>query len=113
MLMNEIKPNLGTTAPDLKESVSTVKETVSKLVDQGSEAVEALKSRANEVEQEVRDRGAAALEHTSSFVQANPFASVAIAFAIGYVAMRLRTSMFVKLGLVAGLGYLGNRAIRR
>jgi len=114
-IMNELDPKttVEQSLETLAESAAAVKESVASLVDQGGATIGAIKARAADVGKQVVDRGTVALDRTESVVQKNPFASVAIAFGIGYVAMRLRTSPLVKLGLIGGLGYLGIRLARR
>jgi ElaB/YqjD/DUF883 family membrane-anchored ribosome-binding protein len=101
-----------------KESAS-IKASVQNLVDQGSETVDAikakvddLKTRVGDVSGTVKDGGAAAYDKTVSFIQANPFKSLAIAFGIGYVAMRIRTSRVLKIALLGGLGLAGRTIIK-
>ncbi len=111
-LENSIE-TLKDNASSVKESVAFVKESVATLVDQGGATIDALKARVGDIGDKVKAEGAIVLDRTESLVQKNPFASVAIAFGLGYVAMRLRTSPLVKLGLIAGLGALGVRFARR
>lgn len=112
--MNEFngnKPTVEKSFETLKDSAAALKDSVSSLVDQGGETIGALKARVGDLGQQVKDGGAAAIDKTESFVQKSPFAAVAIAFGVGYVAMRLRTSPLVKFGLIGGLAFLGIRKI--
>ena len=111
--MDNNKSSFDQNFETLKDNAASVKESISSLVDQGGATIDAIKAKAGDVSYKVKSEGAAAIERTESLVQQNPFAAVAIAFGIGYVAMRLRTSPFVKLALVGGLGYLGVRVARR
>jgi ElaB/YqjD/DUF883 family membrane-anchored ribosome-binding protein len=97
----------------LKDNASTVKDSMSTLVDQGSATVGAIKARLGDVTDQVKEGGSAAIDRTSTFVEANPFKSLALAFGLGYVLMRIRTSPLVKIAVVGGLGYLGTRLVRR
>jgi ElaB/YqjD/DUF883 family membrane-anchored ribosome-binding protein len=108
--MNEFDRSSKSTA---KENVSSIKDSVSTLVDQGSATVDAIKARLGDVGDQVKESSSAAIDRTTTFIEANPFKSVAISFGIGYVLMRLRTSPLVKIALVGGLGYLGTRLVRR
>lgn len=111
--MNEFntKPTVQGTIADLKDTASTLKDSMSTLVDQGGATIDAIKARATDVKHTVQDGGAAAIDNTKSFVMANPFKGVAIAFGIGYFVMRL-PGPILKLGLISGLGYLGMRVAR-
>lgn len=99
--------------PAIHDGVTSIKDNVSMLVDQGSATVDAIKSRVADVTQQVKDQSATAVDRTTSFVEANPFKSLLLAFGIGYVAMRIRTSPLVKLAMIGGLGMLGSRIVRR
>lgn len=98
---------------DMNVNPNTVKESVSTLVDQGGAAVSAIKNRFGDVSRQFQDGGSAALEGTRAMVVANPFKSLAVAFGIGYVAMRVRTSPLFELAFLGGLAYLGSRAINK
>lgn len=91
----------------------TITQSVRALVDQGAETVETIKTRVGDVTDQVKQGGAAARTHTTTYIQANPLKSLVIAYAAGYIAMRLRTSPLVKIALVGTLGYLGTRFVRR
>lgn len=90
-----------------------VSENVRTLIDQGAETVSSIKSRAGEVADNVKSGGAAARERTEAFVQASPMKAIAVAFGLGYIAMRIRTSPLFKLALIGGIGYLGSQFVRR
>jgi hypothetical protein len=90
----------------------SIKENVSTLVDQGSRTVGAIKARVGDVTDTVKEGGSAAIDRTRSFIEANPLQSLAIAFGLGYVAMRIRTSPLVKIAMLAGLGYAGRNLLR-
>ena len=92
-----------------ERNATSVQDSVRALVDQGSETVDAIKSRVGEA----RTKGSAAYARTSSLIKANPLKSVAIAFGVGYVAMRIRTSKLTSLLVIGGLGYLGKRMFAR
>jgi ElaB/YqjD/DUF883 family membrane-anchored ribosome-binding protein len=98
---------------------ASIKSSVQNLVDQGTETVDAIKSkvadvktRVGDVTGTVKDGGAQAYSNLVSFVQANPFKGIALAFGIGYVAMRIRTSPILKLALLGGLGMAGRKMIQ-
>ncbi|MBA3819168.1 MAG: hypothetical protein H0X17_09775 [Deltaproteobacteria bacterium] len=93
-------------------SKATIKDSVQGLVDQGSETVDAIKNRVSDVTDTVKEGGTAALDRTTSFIQENPLKSLAIAFGVGYLAMRIRTSPFFKVAMIGGLGLLGTKVVR-
>lgn len=81
--------NGSTTAGTLDERFDEIKDNVKNLVDQGQEKAQALKERALEVKDEAISRGTDLLETVTEKIRANPLKSVAIAFGIGYVGMRI------------------------
>ena len=109
--MNEFdtstKPTVKDSVSTLKDNASTLKDNVSTLVDQGSATVDAIKTRVGDVTTSIKEGGAAAIDKTTSFVEENPYKAIGIAFGLGYVLMRIRTSPLTKLALIGGLGYLG------
>jgi ElaB/YqjD/DUF883 family membrane-anchored ribosome-binding protein len=96
----------------LRETAANIKEDVATFVDQGKSAASVLKTRVGDVGQSISENGKAILDKTTSFIQASPGKAVAIAFGIGYIAMRIRTSPLIKLAALAGIGYFGLRAAR-
>ena len=109
--MNE-KTTVQDNVESLRESAANLKEDVTAFVDQGKNAVDAIKTRVGDVRQSISENGAVVVEKASSFIEASPIKAVAIAFGLGYIAMRIRTSPLLKFGALAGLGYLGLRAAR-
>ena len=101
--MNEFE---NPSKPNISESVRT-------LVDDGSQAVDAIKNRVSGLTDSVSKGGAAAFDKTVSFIEANPIKAVGAALGLGYVAMRITTSPLLKLGLLAGAVYLGKDMIKR
>ena len=71
------------------ERVESLKEGVKGAVDQGAQKVEQLKSKVIEVKDQAFDRGSDMLDRTTALIKAHPIKSVAIAFAAGYLGMRL------------------------
>ena len=108
------KDNPGASTPKASDrNGSSIRDSVQSLVDQGTETADAIRSRVDEVTDGARSKGSAAYVRTAKFVKANPFASVAIALGVGYVAMRIKTSKLMKIALISGVGYLGTRLFRR
>jgi ElaB/YqjD/DUF883 family membrane-anchored ribosome-binding protein len=77
----------GTQVAD--EKIESIKEAVKGFVDQGAEKVDAIKSRVVEVKDQAFHRGGDMLDRMTDMIKANPIKSVAIAFAAGYIGMRL------------------------
>jgi len=94
-------------APDL----ASVKESVQTLVDHGGEAVHDIKAKVNEVSTEARDKAAAAYDELVKFVHEHPGKSVALAFGLGYVAMRIRTNFLFPFAVIGGIGLLVKRKL--
>lgn len=92
---------------------STVKESVSTLVDQGHQTVDAIKERVSDVGSQMRDNSSQILEATRGYVQAHPMKSLGIALGLGYVAMRIRTSPIMELAFLGAFGYLANRVLNK
>lgn len=90
---------------------ATVKSSVTTLIDQGHQAVDAIKTRVSDVTAQAKDDGAEILANTRSYVQANPIKSLGIALGLGYVAMRIRTSPVMELAFLGAFGYLANRVL--
>lgn len=104
--MNKHTPGESTSTTSIKDSVQT-------FVDQGAEAVDAIKSRVAAVTDEAKAKSSDAYDALAKLIKDNPLKSLAIAFGIGYVAMRIRTSKLTKVALIGGLGYLGTRMFRK
>ena len=94
-------------APDF----ASVKESVQTLVDHGGEAVHDIKAKVSEVSTEARDKAAAAYDEMVKFVNEHPGKSVALAFGIGYVAMRIRTNFLFPFVVMGGIGLLIKRKL--
>jgi ElaB/YqjD/DUF883 family membrane-anchored ribosome-binding protein len=80
-------PDAGSTG--VEEKVDSLRDTVKGLVDQGAEKVDAIKSKVVEAKDQAINRGGDMLDRTTDMIKANPIKSVAIAFAAGYIGMRL------------------------
>jgi len=79
----------GTIGSSVDERIDSIKDSVKNLVEQGEEKANAIKHRVIEVKDQAMDRGNAVLDKSTDYIKENPLKSVAIAFGIGYVAMRL------------------------
>lgn len=86
--MNE-PSTMGTTGSNLDAKLDTLKEKARDIVDQGSVKVDQLKHRVVEVKDQAVARGGAFLDDVTALIKANPLKSIAIAFGVGYIGMRL------------------------
>ncbi|HEY6177268.1 MAG TPA: hypothetical protein VIX73_22580 [Kofleriaceae bacterium] len=73
----------------IDEKLDSLKHTVKDVVDQGAQRAEALKTKFVEVKDAAKRRGGDAIDRVSSLIQAHPLKAIAIAFATGYIGMRL------------------------
>jgi ElaB/YqjD/DUF883 family membrane-anchored ribosome-binding protein len=83
--MNE--PSMGTSHLDSK--LDSLKEKAKDIVDQGNETVDQIKHRVVEVKDQAMAKGNAFIDDVTSLIKANPLKSIAIAFGVGYIGMRL------------------------
>lgn len=97
----------------MSEIQSSIKDSVSKLVEQGHETVDTIKSRVADVQTQVREGGSSLRNQVSSYVDKNPMKAVGIAFGIGYLAMRIRTSPLMELAFLGAVGYGASRIFGR
>jgi ElaB/YqjD/DUF883 family membrane-anchored ribosome-binding protein len=74
---------------NLDQKIDSLKEKAKGLVDQGGEKVEQLKSRVVEAKEQAMAKGSAFLDRVTEMIKANPLRSVAIAFGMGYIGMRI------------------------
>jgi ElaB/YqjD/DUF883 family membrane-anchored ribosome-binding protein len=81
--------NEATMGANLDQKIDTLKEKAKGFVDQGQEKVEQIKSRVVEVKDQAMAKGNAFLDRATEMIRANPLKSVAIAFGVGYIGMRL------------------------
>ena len=71
------------------DKLGAIKDKVKGLVDQGEEKVDQIKHKVIDVKDEAVTRGSAILDRAETFIKANPLKAVGIAFAFGYLGMRL------------------------
>jgi ElaB/YqjD/DUF883 family membrane-anchored ribosome-binding protein len=90
------------TAPNLE----ALKDSVQTLIEHGSEAADDIKARVGEVVGEAREKLNDVLDQAESFIGEHPLKAMGMAFGVGYLAMRVRTSPLFPLALVAGVGVL-------
>jgi len=68
---------------------TTIGSDVEDRIDSLKDSAAQIKDRVIEVKDEAMDRGNALLDSGTEYIKENPLKSVAIAFGIGYIAMRL------------------------
>lgn len=78
----------GTTG-NLDARLDNIKQKAKDLVDQGQEKVGQMKTRVMGAKDQAVTRGNAYLDRATEMIRANPIKAVGIAFAAGYVGMRL------------------------
>ena len=71
------------------DAVESIKDTVKGLVDQGAQKVDAIRNKVVEAKDQAMNRGSEGLDRLASMVRAHPLKAVGIAFAMGYIGMRL------------------------
>jgi len=95
--------------PAKTPDIGSIKDSVETLLGQGSQTVDAIRSRVTEVTDDAKGKASAVYDQVVTFIKAHPGKSVALAFGLGYVAMRIRTSKLFPLAVIGGLGYLAKR----
>jgi len=83
------KNGMADVGRSVDERLDSIKSTVRDAVDQGAQRAEALKSRVVEAKDEALRRGGDMLDRVADLVKAHPLKAIGIAFATGYVGMRL------------------------
>jgi len=73
----------------LESRIDSLKEGVRNLVDAGGERAGQIKDRAIDAKDSIVESGSQALNKISALVKEHPFAALGIAFAVGYVAIRI------------------------
>lgn len=69
--------------------IDSLKSGMRHLVDDAGERAGQLKSKAIDVKDSVFENSSAALSRASSLIKEHPLAAIAIAFGVGYIAVRL------------------------
>lgn len=90
-------------------SKQSIKSSVSAAVDQGAEAVQAVKAKLGDVNESASEL----YDRTTTYIQAHPLKAIGIAYGAGYLAMRIKTSPLFKIGLLGALLYAGSQFVRR
>lgn len=79
----------GTPTHGVDETLDSLKDTMKGLVDQGAQKVEAIKSKVVSAKDQAITRGSDVLDRVTEMIKAHPLRAVGIAFAAGYLGMRL------------------------
>lgn len=74
---------------NLDQKIDNLKERARGIVDQGTEKVDHLKTKVVEVKDQAMAKGNAFIDGATDFIKSNPLKAVGIAFAVGYIGMRL------------------------
>jgi hypothetical protein len=70
---------------------------------------EAMKARLDDVTTKAKQQGFVTMFRAKTFIEQNPFQSVAIAVGIGYAVKLIKPGPIFTLGLFSGLAYLATR----
>jgi ElaB/YqjD/DUF883 family membrane-anchored ribosome-binding protein len=70
---------------------------------------EVLKSRLDEATTKAKQQGFVQMFRAKTFIEKNPFQSVAIAVGVGYAVKLIKPGPIFTLGLFGGLAYLATR----
>jgi len=81
--------DVGSATRTVDERLDSMKHTVKDGVDQGAQRAEALKSRMIDAKDQALRRGNDMLDRAVELIKAHPLKAVGIAFATGYIGMRL------------------------
>ena len=73
----------------LENRVDSLKQSVRNLVDAGGERAGQLKGKAIDVKDSVVENGGIYIQKTGSLIKEHPLAAIGIAFAVGYITVRL------------------------
>lgn len=73
----------------LDNRVDSLKQSVRNLVDAGGERAGQLKGKAIDVKDSVVENGGIYIRKTGSLIKEHPIAAIGIAFAVGYITVRL------------------------
>jgi ElaB/YqjD/DUF883 family membrane-anchored ribosome-binding protein len=76
-------------AEPMDQRMESLKDSVREFVHSGQDKVGDLANRAKRLSSQARDTGAQALDRTRDTIKAHPIASVAVAFGVGYLVMRI------------------------
>jgi ElaB/YqjD/DUF883 family membrane-anchored ribosome-binding protein len=81
--------DVGSATRVVDEKLDALKDTMKEVADRGAQRADALKARVVEAKDEAMRRGNDLLDRSVALIKAHPLKAVGIAFATGYVGMRL------------------------
>ncbi|HEX2690395.1 MAG TPA: hypothetical protein VHN14_27460 [Kofleriaceae bacterium] len=79
----------GRASPRVDEKLDPVGEIVKGLFDRGAQKIDAIKAKVIEVKDQALLRGSDVLDQATEMIKTHPIRAVGIAFATGYLVMRL------------------------
>jgi ElaB/YqjD/DUF883 family membrane-anchored ribosome-binding protein len=79
----------STKTSDTMQRMDALKDSVRDFVHSGQDKAGDLKDKAFDIKEQAFDAGAQALTRTREVIKLHPIASVAVAFGIGYIVMRV------------------------
>jgi ElaB/YqjD/DUF883 family membrane-anchored ribosome-binding protein len=80
---------IGNGSAGLDDKIDSLRDSMKGMVDQGAQRVDAIKSKLIDVKDEAVSRGGDLVSQATSLIKSHPLKSIAIAFGVGFVAMRL------------------------
>lgn len=89
MNKNGMTTDVGSGTRTVDDKLDQLKGTMKDIVDQGAQRADQIKTKVIEVKDEALRRGGDVLDRTCDLIKAHPLKSVGIAFAAGYLGMRL------------------------
>ena len=81
--------DVGSATRAVEDKLDALKDTMKDIVDHGAQRADALKTKVVEVKDEAMRRGGDLRDRATALIKAHPLKAVAIAFATGYIGMRL------------------------
>ena len=106
--MNKRTIPTTTAAPEAESLVASLRA----FMDQGAQTLGAIKANVSTII-DITQGGSRLVDRTTALVEQRPLTSVAVAFGLGYVAMRIQTSKLTPLAVVGSLLYLGAQRLAR
>lgn len=79
----------GSATRTVDDKIESIKDTMKDVVNQGAQKADALKAKVVEAKDQAFRRGNDLLDRTTELIKAHPLKAVGIAFATGYIGMRL------------------------
>lgn len=83
------KNSIDAGANGVDDKIDSLRDTMKGIVDNGSQKVDALKTKVVEVKDQALTRGSDLLSSVSGLIKEHPLKAIGIAFGAGYIGMRL------------------------